>query len=95
MLSLDLRYADVDDDLSSAVGCYHWPFSQRTVTQAWNFRHTQKRRYRGALDALKMAVEAWRESMQHEQHARESSHGWPSFAQLTGLEEGTTLAVHC
>lgn len=39
------------------------PFSQRTVTQAWNFRHTQKRRYRGALDALKMAVEAW--SLEH------------------------------
>lgn len=69
------------------------PFSQLTVTQAWNFRHTQKRRYRGALDALKMAVEAWCPracSMPESPKTRIYR-----FAQLTGLEEGTTLAVHC
>lgn len=27
------------------------------LIKAWNFRRTQKRRYRGALEALKLAVE--------------------------------------
>ncbi|CAK8987547.1 unnamed protein product [Durusdinium trenchii] len=30
------------------------------VDDAWNFRRTQKRRYRGALEALKLAVEDWK-----------------------------------
>lgn len=29
------------------------------VDDAWNFRKTQKRRYRGALEALRAAIEDW------------------------------------
>ena len=33
------------------------PWQENVQAKAYNFRRTQKRRYRGALDALRLAVE--------------------------------------